>query len=47
MIVNQGAASSTDIVNLARSMQTLVLEQFGIIPQPECRLIGFKHYPLL
>ena len=45
MIVNQGTATSADIINLARSMQELVQKQYGIIPQPECRLIGFKQYP--
>lgn len=47
MIVNQGNASSSDIILLARKMQELVLQNFGIVPQPECRLIGFKEYPLL
>ena len=47
MIVNQGNATSTDIITLARTMQELVQKEFGIIPQPECRLIGFKKNPLL
>lgn len=47
MIVNQGNATSSDIINVARNMQQLVREHFGITPQPECRLIGFKEYPLL
>lgn len=47
MIVNQGKATSTDIIQLARTMQELVYKEFGIIPQPECQLIGFKEYPLL
>lgn len=47
MIVNQGNATSNDIISVARTMQELVLNHFGIIPQPECRLIGFKEYPLL
>lgn len=47
MIVNQGNATSTDIINLARSMQQLVHQHFGIMPQPECQLIGFRDYPLL
>ena len=47
MIVNQGKATTTDIITLARNMQALVQKQFGIIPQPECQLIGFKQYPLL
>ena len=47
MIVNKGAATATDIVMLTRKMQELVYNEFGIIPQPECQLIGFKEYPLL
>lgn len=47
MIVNQGNATSNDIILLARTMQELVLQNFGIVPQPECRLVGFKKYPLL
>lgn len=47
MIVNLGNATSNDIIELARTMQQLVKDTFGITPQPECRLIGFKEYPLL
>ena len=47
MIVNKGKATSQDIIDLARLMQEKVLKEFGIIPQPECRLVGFKKYPLL
>lgn len=47
MIVNQGNATSNDIIAVARSMQEKVYTQFGILPQPECQLIGFKEYPLL
>lgn len=47
MIVNRGNATSHDIIALARTMQELVYNNFGITPQPECQLIGFKHYPLL
>ncbi len=47
MIVNQGNATSADIIAVARRMQELVLEQFGIVPQPECRLVGFEKYPLI
>ncbi len=47
MIVNQGNATSSDIIELTRQMQQLVKDKFGIIPQPECQLIGFKEYPLL
>ncbi len=47
MIVNRGNATSTDIIMLAHKMQELVKQHFGIIPQAECRLIGFKEYPLM
>lgn len=47
MLVNRGKATSTDIIKLARTMQELVRQHFGITPQPECRLIGFKEWPLL
>lgn len=47
MIVNTGNATSTDIITLALEMQKLVFNQFNILPQPECQLIGFKTYPLL
>jgi UDP-N-acetylmuramate dehydrogenase len=46
MIVNNGRATTADIVGVARRMQDLVYEAFGIIPQPECRFIGFDSYPL-
>lgn len=46
MIVNRGKATSTDIITLVQQMQRLVFEQFGIKPQPECQLIGFKNNPL-
>lgn len=47
MLVNRGNATSADIINLVRMMQQLVYEKFGIIPQPECQLVGFKEWPLL
>lgn len=47
MIVNRGNATSHDIISLARTMQELVHKKFHIVPQPECQLIGFKHYPLV
>lgn len=47
MLVNKGNATSADIVLLARTMQELVHKQFGIVPQPECILVGFDSYPLL
>jgi UDP-N-acetylmuramate dehydrogenase len=47
MIVTKPGASSQDVVNLAKKMQTLVYKNFGIVPQPECQFIGFKECPLL
>lgn len=46
MIVNLGKATSTDIIQLAQKMQAIVFDKFGIKPQPECQLIGFKDNPL-
>ena len=46
MIVNRGNATTADIVNLARRMQELLFAEFGIVPQPECLLVGFDDYPL-
>jgi UDP-N-acetylmuramate dehydrogenase len=47
MIVNLGGATSSDIITVALTMQQRVYEKFGILPQSECQLIGFKKYPLL
>lgn len=47
MLVTQPGATSTDLISLARTMQTQVLQEFGVLPQPECLLVGFKEYPLL
>lgn len=42
MLINKGGATSTDLINLAQEMQSLVYKNFGIKPQAECQLIGFK-----
>ncbi len=47
MLVNKNNATSTDIVNLARTLQEKVKAEFGIMPHPECIFVGFKDYPLL
>jgi len=47
MLVNKGNATSSDIINLVKTMQEMVEKEFNIIPQPECQLIGFSKYPLL
>ena len=46
MLVNKGNATSTDLIKVAQNMQLKVFEEFGIVLQPECQLIGFKEYPL-
>ena len=46
MLVNNGTASTEDIVQLAGKMQAVVKQELGITPKPECLLIGFKEYPL-
>lgn len=47
MLVNKGNATSDDLIQLARKMQELVYENFGVLPQTECELVGFKKYPLI
>lgn len=46
MIVNCGNGTSNDIIAVAKKMQELVQKEYGIIPQVECQLIGFKEWPL-
>lgn len=46
MLVNQGHATTDDFIALARQLQEKVQNEFGITPQPECRLVGFTQYPL-
>jgi len=47
MIVTKEGATSADIVVLARKMQQCLKDEVGVVPQPECILLGFKEYPLL
>jgi len=47
MLVNMGGATTQDLIDVARSMQQRVFDAFGIMPRPECLLIGFPEYPLL
>ncbi|MCX5925258.1 MAG: UDP-N-acetylmuramate dehydrogenase [Candidatus Dependentiae bacterium] len=47
MLVNNGTATTHDIITIARTMQEKVYEQFGVMLRPECLLIGFDTYPLL
>lgn len=41
MIVTEEGATSGDVIDVAQEMQRRVFETFGIVPQAECRLIGF------
>lgn len=47
MLITSPESTSADVIALARTMQQAVLDMFGIIPKPECQLIGFDEYPLL
>jgi UDP-N-acetylmuramate dehydrogenase len=47
MIVNTGTATSADIIAVARHMQQTVYNAYGMVAQPECRLVGFHEYPLM
>lgn len=47
MIINCGNATSNDIIALVRLMQQMVYDTYGIIPKPECLLIGFDKGALL
>ena len=47
MLVTEPRATSADVVNLARTMQQMVFDRFGIVPQAECQFVGFVKYPLL
>lgn len=47
MIVNAQNATSADVAELACKMQELVRNEFDVLLQPECQLIGFANYPLL
>jgi len=46
MLVTRTGATSADVINLAKTMQAMVKEKFGIVPHAECRLVGFKNLVL-
>lgn len=46
-LVNLGGACADDICGLAYDIQKAVMDKFGVLLEPEVRLIGFKQYPLL
>lgn len=39
-IINKGGATATDIIQLMKLVQARVLEQFGVMLEPEVRIIG-------
>ena len=47
MLVNNGNATTHDIIVLARTLQEKVYEHFALMPRPECLFVGFTNYPLL
>jgi UDP-N-acetylmuramate dehydrogenase len=47
MLVNCGNATARDIITLARIMQERVFDVYGIVPQPECIIMGFEPHVLL
>lgn len=47
MIVNEGDATSQDIIDIAKKAQELVKERFDLVLRPECQLVGFVEWPLL
>lgn len=47
MLVTLPGATSSDVIQLARSMQQKVYDVFGVMPQAECQFLGFKENPLL
>jgi UDP-N-acetylmuramate dehydrogenase len=46
MIVSSSNAKALDIIEVAKTMQEKVLNQFDILLRPECELLGFDKYPL-
>ncbi len=47
MIVASPGATTADVIAVARGMQERVYAQYGLVPQPECVLVGFDTYPLM
>ncbi len=47
MLVNKNQATSSDLIQLACTLQEKMKAAFGIMPHPECIFVGFKEYPLL
>jgi UDP-N-acetylmuramate dehydrogenase len=47
MLVTRQGATSADVIGLARKMQELVRDHFGMVPHAECQLVGFKQNPFI
>ena len=39
-LINKGGATATDIIQLMRIVQAAVMERFGVMLEPEVRIIG-------
>lgn len=46
MIVTDDSATSRDVVRLARKLQKMMMDEFGLMPHAECQFIGFNEHPL-
>lgn len=42
-IINEGNATATDIINLMELVQNTIYRQFGVLLEPEVRIIGDNH----
>jgi UDP-N-acetylmuramate dehydrogenase len=47
ILINGDGASAREVVEFAAEVQLRVLDRFGVLLQPEARLIGFTVYPLM
>ncbi|MFC1854377.1 UDP-N-acetylmuramate dehydrogenase [Candidatus Dependentiae bacterium] len=46
IITDRDNATSSDIIRLALKMQEIIHQEFNLVPQLECQLLGFEKYPL-
>ena len=47
MLATKIGTNTNNIIDLAIEIQKMCYKKFGLIPQPECKLVGFKKYPLI
>ena len=46
IITDRDDATSSDIINLAKTMQKMVFDEFGLKAALECQLLGFDGDPI-